>query len=301
MKIIELFEMIIPADQASPRYGYWVTHTGGVIETAFENHTGAAIEPLRELGFAVKGDFDASLETQKLGWVAIRMEHHGDDRAELNITIYPNRMTLACTNGLLALLRRLEIIFDITGVQVDTSKAHGYTHAWMQPKDRKPLMRLAQWIKENSVRLSEPDINIWKNEIFETLDGSTARWRWVERKSIEWVAEFRIQSVTYTVSIFLEHSVEGRWELSFTAETPEREFGYSRSGTGNAWMVFSTVVQIARMFVQERSPNIIRIDSEDSKRLAVNRRIAQAIAHDNPYTVTVFGNNIYITKQSPDQ
>lgn len=122
------------------------------------------------------------------------------------------------------------------------------------------------------------------------------RWRWTEQTKIEFVAMFKIAKVTYTASIFLfDSSIDG-WDLSFSAATKTQDFGFRASRTGNSWKVFGTVVAIAREFIKLKHPKLIKIESDTTERsrLAVNRRIAGAIADGMPYTVSMDGDDILI-------
>lgn len=115
---------------------------------------------------------------------------------------------------------------------------------------------------------------------------STTDWRWTRQTKIESEAIFKIGKVQYDVSIFCYDSALKAWELSFTAKTRKTDFGFSASGTGNARKVFGTVVEIAREFLVGHPDCCMKIvsDHTERSRLAVNRRIASAIA-DNGWVV----------------
>lgn len=124
-------------------------------------------------------------------------------------------------------------------------------------------------------------------------------WRWTERTGIESIAVFKIGKVKYTVSIFLYDSTINAWDLSFVAETKNQDFGFRASNTGNQWTVLGTVIKIAQKFIEDRHPKMVRIESDTTERsrLAVNRRIAGAIAQGSSYTVSVDDDVIMITDE----
>jgi hypothetical protein len=108
-------------------------------------------------------------------------------------------------------------------------------------------------------------------------------WKWETQSKIEWVALFRIKPVKYTVSLFRYDSTMDAWELSFVAATAKKDYGFSQSGTGNAWTVFGTVIAITRQFIEQKHPTILKITNEGAKRFAVNSRLAKAIMAGFPY------------------
>ncbi|CAM6054473.1 unnamed protein product [Sphagnum tenellum] len=104
--------------------------------------------------------------------------------------------------------------------------------------------------------------------------------------------------VTYDVSLFRYARKDDGWELSFTAATKTKNYGFTPSGTGNAWTVFGTVIDIARKFITLKHPKVIKIESDitERSRVAVNRRIARAIANGLPYEIEDEEYHIFIRR-----
>ena len=111
------------------------------------------------------------------------------------------------------------------------------------------------------------------------------KWKWTQRNEMEYVAVFKIGKITYTASLFRSHS--DTWDFSFTAASKTEDYGFDASGTGNAWTVFGTIVDIARQFIKIRNPSEIKIESDitERNRSAVNNRIAKAISDGLGYSV----------------
>jgi hypothetical protein len=114
---------------------------------------------------------------------------------------------------------------------------------------------------------------------------SQVRWKWTEKKNFEWTAIFYVEDIAYTVSLFLFDSPTDSWELSFTAASGDTDFGFNPTGTGNAFAVLGTVIQIAKAFLALKQPNCIKIESDiwPRSRFLVNWRIASAISHGTDY------------------
>jgi hypothetical protein len=123
-----------------------------------------------------------------------------------------------------------------------------------------------------------------------------SRWKWTRATAIEWEGEFKIAPVIYAVSVFRKNSLEDIWELSFSARTKTKDYGYVVSGTGNAWKVFATVVQMGTRFVQSNHPRSLLISSDTTHRtrFRVNRRIAQEIAERTNRIVRENGGDLFI-------
>jgi hypothetical protein len=128
-------------------------------------------------------------------------------------------------------------------------------------------------------------------------------WVWISKKYLEWTAAFRIGTVTYLVSVYLVNSTMDKWEISFTAQTPDKDHGHQRAGTGNAWKVFGTVIAITRAFMEAKAPETIFIDNDDPKRFIVNKRLAEeAVAGSADYHLDIDeeDNAICIRKNETD-
>ena len=119
-----------------------------------------------------------------------------------------------------------------------------------------------------------------RNHILVEAFAPPVKWKWTEKKQMEWVAQFQIKPVVYTASCFLYMRPKDLWEFSFSAKTKKQDFGYEPSGTGNAFTVFGTIVDIAATFLRTKRPAGIKIESDSThrSRASVNARIANAIA-----------------------
>jgi hypothetical protein len=117
--------------------------------------------------------------------------------------------------------------------------------------------------------------------------GTPVDWTVTKQTDTHFEARFRIKPVIYDVSLFRYDRRQDAWELSFTARTKQKDYGFEASGTGNAWTVFGTVIAIARQFISRKRPGTLKIESDITKRARakVNLRLAQAIAQDLPYTI----------------
>lgn len=132
-------------------------------------------------------------------------------------------------------------------------------------------------------------------ELLEKLSKPVS-WKWTQKSLIEWIAKFKIDKVIYTVSFFRYDSRNDLWDFSFTAETKEKDYGYSRSGTGNAFKVYGTIVDIADVFLQKKNPRGIKLDSEvdlRNTRFSVNFHIAKIIEKQIEVYKTVIFKNTY--------
>ncbi len=88
--------------------------------------------------------------------------------------------------------------------------------------------------------------------------------------------------------------------MSFVAKTKKTDFGFRARGTGNAFKVFGTVIDIAKMFMQFKHPAIIMIDNDmtERSRFAVNKRIAESLADQMGYRVSVDDDEILLTNET---
>lgn len=114
---------------------------------------------------------------------------------------------------------------------------------------------------------------------------SPVAWRWTERGRITWAAQFKIGKMLYTV--YLENtSRHSPTALNFDArDTTDKsqEWGTQHAtGTGNAFAVYSTVLDIVAKYLASQGGAVreleIQSDTTERSRHAVNRRLAQKIA-----------------------
>jgi hypothetical protein len=135
-------------------------------------------------------------------------------------------------------------------------------------------------------------------EIIDEAFGAPVKWQITKQTDTHFEVKFKINAVTYDVSLFRYDRENDGWELSFTAATKTKEFGFAPSGTGNAWTVFGTVINIARKFIALKKPNVIKIESDitERSRVAVNLRIARAIANELPYAIEDENYHIFVRR-----
>ena len=160
MRVHELLTEVAAAD-ASVAYGYWVSHTGDVLEVDFQNHMPVDRAALDDLGLLNLGhEYGLTLA---LGWVAFRVEfrNRGQTEPVVNIDIEkPDRMTQAGTQGCVRLLGRLDKLYVLEGCRIATSRRFGSNHAWMRPEVRKPTAQAAKWLTDHSGKLAEPKFSL---------------------------------------------------------------------------------------------------------------------------------------------
>jgi hypothetical protein len=119
------------------------------------------------------------------------------------------------------------------------------------------------------------------NIIAETMS-NPVEWHWTRRSQLSYEAKFSIDDVIYEVSIF--NGDRGIYTISFGAYR-RKDGPYSASqatlGTGNAFKVYSTVIEIVANFEEDLSDVIrgfiIESDVTERSRHRVNLMIAKKL------------------------
>ena len=116
--------------------------------------------------------------------------------------------------------------------------------------------------------------------LFESLD-AILPWQWQGKEKTRWDATFSIGQMLYRVTFHYEDETDFWW-LSFTAQVPGSGPSTNKTGTGNAFKVYATVVAIAVAFTKENtSVGCLTIESdidEGASRFRINYRIARELS-----------------------
>lgn len=111
-----------------------------------------------------------------------------------------------------------------------------------------------------------------------------ADWEWVYRGSEERVADFKIGNIPYRFTASMASPKEPDiWELEFQSMDPKsrsNKDNFGLTGTGNAADVFSTVIDIIRSLLSDKSitVNVLKMTAiEDSRRKLYQRMIRRLL------------------------
>lgn len=111
----------------------------------------------------------------------------------------------------------------------------------------------------------------------ELFKNSPVSWKWGFRGSEEVEADFVVGEIQYKFYSYQEPGKEGTWEVEFKVVNPDRNstrFGVT--GTGNAAIVMSTVVDILTAFLHDYKGKIRQLvfsAKEDSRRALYARMV----------------------------
>jgi len=115
--------------------------------------------------------------------------------------------------------------------------------------------------------------------VFELFD-KHASWEWVETPDYGDVDAHFMIGDTEIVVAFIEEPSRQEWWIEFGHPTKEGGLEKGITGTGNAFQIFSTVIEIIRAFVQKHNPKTIIFESHDSSRTKLYDRIIKELAKE---------------------
>lgn len=112
------------------------------------------------------------------------------------------------------------------------------------------------------------------------LFSKPAEWRWLEKSAGLWQAEFAIDKRNYTVSCAGARSISIQFALD--------GYGQGITNTGNAVLVFATVLDIISDFLKQRKPEEFSFGAKlnQPSRVKLYRRMAKEIEQKLQYKVT---------------
>lgn len=115
--------------------------------------------------------------------------------------------------------------------------------------------------------------------LIETRD-QPAPFNWVTKSTEQWTAIFNIGELSYRVIFEQDDEIKSKWEVVFIlSNRPKDTSMYELTGTGNAFVVFSTVKHIIVDFVsQHHHISTIGFSAQESSRKRFYDRWASDIA-----------------------
>lgn len=119
--------------------------------------------------------------------------------------------------------------------------------------------------------------------LFEIMN-KPLEWEWTIQHSDNQSAEFIVGEMTYTVFFKLSEAREmgEYWHVSFSVTGGEfRANRADITGSGNAFAVFSTVLNILQDFIQNENPNQLILSAKEKSRRKLYDRIAKKLASDS--------------------
>jgi hypothetical protein len=91
----------------------------------------------------------------------------------------------------------------------------------------------------------------FKQFIVETIE-QPVDWKWIQKYKDQWTAYFEINSIQYHVVIGQDDEITTMWDMVFTTvNLPISKGMFDLTGTGNAFIVFSTVKQVIGNFINK--------------------------------------------------
>ena len=84
-------------------------------------------------------------------------------------------------------------------------------------------------------------------------------WSWFDHRHIS--ALFEADSVRYVARF--SPTEDDHWDFDFSARTPAEKLKFDRTGTGNPFLVFATIIQIIEAFITEKHPAVIHFFAPD--------------------------------------
>ena len=139
-------------------------------------------------------------------------------------------------------------------------------------------------------------------------------WQWTEKDAVSAYAKFTVDGLDYRVTFdAIDSFVRAgqrkvlQWEFQFRlAQSPSEEKSrYGISGTGHAFTVFATVIDILKAFIKAYNPPEIEFsaNTNEPSRVKLYRRFIQQIKNEIPGYVGTesgmgqFGLEFLITKK----
>ena len=117
------------------------------------------------------------------------------------------------------------------------------------------------------------DHQTFKSYLIETMN-QTVPYSWIYKDPDMWRAELKINDVQYFVLFSQDEGVPTRWHIVFDIENrPEDDELYSLSGTGNTYVLFSTLLPLVTEFTR-KNPKVASIAytaDEESRKKFYNR------------------------------
>jgi len=107
------------------------------------------------------------------------------------------------------------------------------------------------------------------------LFSSKADWKIIRHNSNQYQYEFDINDITYEVDMMkMQHNI---WGVSFNIKGDHQ---FKMTGTGNASLVLSTVMDIMQTFIKANDPNGVRFEASMSEpsRVSLYRRLSKSMA-----------------------
>ena len=127
------------------------------------------------------------------------------------------------------------------------------------------------------------------NELFSTV----IEWQWYSKTASYMDATFRVDDVNYTVYFSDEERPKSNtWQVEFSASGKhvKSEQGYKLTGSGNAALIFSTVIDIIKDF-RTRHPTVSLVftaeePSRESLYAAIVKKMSpSAVIHNGTFTI----------------
>ena len=140
--------------------------------------------------------------------------------------------------------------------------------------------------------LTDDQQKIIDNNLFEIFDNSSiTKWKWTEKYPSHWFAEFYIEEDRINVDFFMGDS-KNEFELIF-----ERNGSVDITGGGHATIIFSTVIDIAKDFI-EQHPTVTHLyyTAKEPSRVSLYKHMTQKIAKLIGWNHKIKGNNFYVVR-----
>lgn len=141
-------------------------------------------------------------------------------------------------------------------------------------------------------------------EVFSTV----APFSWTEQSPDAYEAEFMVEDAFYRVSFLLikkEWYKSDFWNAQFimvngTTRDEEGNVGYGIEQTGNAGIVFGTVIQIIKEFITKANPKLIKFEAKEPSRQKLYSRMLRLFRQPNwsVQEILIKGAMAYVIKLS---
>ena len=101
-------------------------------------------------------------------------------------------------------------------------------------------------------------------ELLEELTTKPEKFSLKKHSDDSYVASFKINDKEYTVNF--DRDVAKTWGLAFSLMTKKHGIRYATTGTGNANIVFSTILATIKAFIEREKPEEIFFDNLERSR-----------------------------------
>lgn len=127
-------------------------------------------------------------------------------------------------------------------------------------------------------------------QIAEVLD-RPAPWKWTRDSFNDKAARFRAGDLDYKVNIWqkpIPYVREIGWEVTFEILGAKGLFGaMDITGTGNQFLVFATVADIVKRFIEKERPSLIAFSAYEPTRIRLYSTLSRKLARKYGYEVSM--------------